>query len=269
MLGVVDHVVHLAAIHNPRSVVSASTYHKVNCILAAKLARAAHQVISGKFVFVSTIRAQCGSTHEGVVVESDLPQPTDDYGRAKLAAEVEIAASITRGNYTILRPVVVYGPGMGGNLSTLMRLAAVPFLPLPLMSFEGRRSLLDRAALCRAIIHSLRRNETDGGTFIVSDSVPLTVAEIVAAMRRGLGRNPNLFSCPSWFLDIAAGMTGQADRRKRLKSDLIASSAKLQATGWEAVGDPGRRIEGVCAELISNQSVRENLMVGAVIIASF
>ncbi|CAN7594657.1 NAD-dependent epimerase/dehydratase family protein [Phyllobacterium sp. LjRoot231] len=230
----VDHVVHLAAVAHTQLANAADTYHTVNCVLAVKLAKAAHKTISGKFVFVSSIRAQCASVHEGVALESDPPQPTDDYGRAKLAAEAEIALTMNRGNYTILRPVLVYGAGVKGNMATLMKLAALP-IPLPLKSLTGQRSLLDRAALCRAIIHSLNEPKTDRGTFIVSDRDPVTVPQILAAMRRGLGRNPGLFTCPPWILNVAARMTGQSDRWKTLNGDLVASSDKLQSTGWEAV----------------------------------
>ena len=238
----VDHVVHLAAIAHTQLVNAADTYHAVNCVLAAKLATAAHKTISGKFVFVSSIRAQCASVHEGVAVESDPPQPTDDYGRAKLAAEAEIASAMNRGNYTILRPVLVYGAGVKGNMAMLMKLAALP-VPLPLKSLTGQRSLLERAALCRAIIHSLNEPKTDRGTFIVSDRDPVTVPQILAAMRRRLGRNPGLFSCPPWILYIAARITGQGDRWKTLNGDLVASSAKLQSTGWQPVENPASQIE--------------------------
>lgn len=104
----VDHIVHLAAIAHTRLANAADTYHSVNCVLTAKLAKAAHKSISGKFIFVSSIRAQCANIHQGVVCEIDQPQPTDDYGRAKLAAEAAVAAILTRGNYTVLRPVLVY-----------------------------------------------------------------------------------------------------------------------------------------------------------------
>jgi UDP-glucose 4-epimerase len=174
-------------------------------------------------------------------LESDLPRPTDDYGRAKLAAEAEIASAMQRGNYTILRPVLVYGAGVKGNMAMLVKLAALPF-PLPLKSLAGQRSLLDRAALCRAIIHSLNEPKTDRGTFIVSDRNPVTVPQILAAIRRRRGRNPGLFSCPPWILNIAAQITGQGDRWKTLNGDLIASSAKLQSTGWKAVENPAGHI---------------------------
>ncbi|MDR6633534.1 UDP-glucose 4-epimerase [Phyllobacterium sp. 1468] len=237
----VDDVVHLAAIAHTQLVDATHTYHAVNCVLAAKLAQAAHKNISGKFVFVSSIRAQCANVHEGVALESDLPRPTDDYGRSKLAAEAEIAAAMSRGNYTILRPVLVYGAGVKGNMAMLAKLAALP-VPLPLKSLTGRRSLLDRAALCRAIIHGLDEPKTDRGTFIVSDRNPVTVPQMLAAMRRRRGRNPGLFSCPPWIVNIAARITGQSDRWKTLNGDLIASSAKLQSTGWKAVDDPAGHI---------------------------
>lgn len=267
MLARADHVVHLAAIHNPRSAVSADTFHLVNCILAAKLAQAAGTTISGKFVFISTIRAQCGRLHEGVARETDEPRPTDNYGRAKLAAEGEVADALPMNNFTILRPVLVYGPGMGGNLSVLLKLAALP-IPLPLRALAGRRSLLDRTALIRAILHSLREVSTDAGTFIVSDKTPVTMPEIVAAVRRGLGRRPGLFSCPQWLLTPAAQIAGQADRLQRLSGDLVASSEKLQATGWVAVDDSTRRLEELAATLVPARNYREVLAVGAAFIAS-
>lgn len=230
---------HLAAIHNPQFAVSADTYRRVNCVLAAKLAHAANETIAGKFVFVSTIRAQCGRLHEGVAQESDEPRPTDDYGRAKLAAEHEIADAMPFNNFTILRPMLVYGTGMGGNLAILLKLAA---LPVP---------------------------RTDGGTFIVSDKTPVTIPEIVAAARRGLGRNPNLFSCPSWLLMSAAQIAGQADRLKRLSGDLVASSEKLQTTGWVAVEDSLRRIEELSTALAPSHRYRETLAIGPILTTFF
>jgi nucleoside-diphosphate-sugar epimerase len=248
----VDHVVHLAAIHHAKRAVSADEYYAANCLLTGKLAAAAHKKITGKFVFTSSIRAQCGSVFDGVLRESDPPQPTDDYGRAKLAAEAEIAAAMPRRNYTILRPVLVYGPNATGNLAKLMRLVAWP-IPLPLKSLPGKRSLLDLGALCAAIFHSLQESKTDGETFIVADNTPLTIAEMVAAMRRGMGHSPRLFSVPEAFLNIAAKMTAQTDRKQRLYKDLVASSAKLQSTGWEAVDDPMRRIEEASTTITSAQ----------------
>ncbi len=245
LLDGVDHVVHLAAIHHAKRAVSDDEYYLANCVLTAKLAKAAHKRINGKFVFTSSIRAQCGSVFDGVLRESDPPQPTEFYGQTKLAAEAEIAAGMPRRNYTILRPVLVYGPNATGNLGKLMRLAALPIL-LPLKSLPGKRSLLDRGALCAAILHSFKEPKTDGETFIVADRRPVTLGEMVAAMRRGMGRRELLFAVPAALLDFAATLTGQGERRKRLGRDLVASSAKLEATGWQPVEDPVRQIEHLC-----------------------
>jgi nucleoside-diphosphate-sugar epimerase len=240
----VEHVVHLAAIAHTQLSGAADAYRAVNCVLAAKLAKAANEVIPGKFVFVSSIRAQCASAHKGIVKETDLPAPSNDYGQAKLAAEAEIATAMAKGNYTILRPVLVYGAGAKGNLAMLLKLAALP-LPLPLGSLTGRRSLVDRSALCRAIIHCLNEPTTDAGTFIVSDKLPVTVPQILRAMRRGLGRSPGIFSCPPWLLNLAARVTRQGERWEKLNEDLVASSAKLRETGWDAVEDTPSQLEEV------------------------
>lgn len=242
ILANVDHVVHLAAIAHTQLADATATYDAVNCELATRLAEAAHRSISGKFVFVSSIRAQCGSAHSGIAVESDPPHPTDDYGRAKLAAETRIAGIMTCGNYTILRPVLVYGPGVKGNMAALSRLASLR-VALPLKSLDARRSLLDRSSLCAAIIHSLREPKTDLGTFIVADESPVTVPQIIAAIRYGLGRKAGLFSCPAWVLGAAARLTGQRARWQTMNEDLVASPALLQSTGWTAVENSARQIE--------------------------
>jgi UDP-glucose 4-epimerase len=214
-------VVHLAAIHHARQAVFVEEYHAANCVLTAKLANAAHRKISAKFVFTSSIRAQSGSVFDGVMCESDVPRPTDDYGRTKLAAEAEVAAAMPRRNFTILRPVLVYGPAATGNLAKLMRLAA---LPIPLNSLPGKRSLLDCGALYAAIIHCLKEPKTDGEVFIVTDNSPLTMGEVVTAMRRGMGQRPRLFSVPENLLKLAATLTGQSGRQRRLKGDLVDCS---------------------------------------------
>ena len=124
----IDAVVHLAGIAHAGPGVAEERYDRVNHRATAALAVAAHDAGVSRFVFVSSIRAQTGPAAERVVSERDTPRPTDAYGRSKLAAERAVAASGVP--FTILRPVLVYGPGVKGNLRALMRLAALP-IPLP------------------------------------------------------------------------------------------------------------------------------------------
>ncbi|MEP7455936.1 NAD-dependent epimerase/dehydratase family protein [Phyllobacterium sp. SB3] len=242
ILGGIDHVVHLAAIAHTSLENAAGLYNSVNYVLPVKLARAADKIIGGKFIFMSSIRAQSASVYHGVALETDDPRPTDDYGRAKLNAEIEIAKIMHRRNYTILRPVLVYGPGVKGNMAALLKLAALP-IPLPFGSLVGKRSLADRTSLCDAVLHCLIEPETDGGTFIVADRNPVTIPQIVGAMRRSQKRSPSLFTCPAWVMDILARVTGQRRRWDTLNGDLVASSALLQSTGWQAVENTASEIE--------------------------
>ncbi|MGV8938496.1 MAG: NAD-dependent epimerase/dehydratase family protein [Allorhizobium sp.] len=245
----VDYVVHLAGIAHTRLPPkdAAAAYHHANMLLTERLAKAAAGTLPGKFVFVSSIRAQCGGTYAGIAVESDPPQPTDAYGRSKLAAENAVAKTLARGNFSILRPVLVYGAGVRGNMGALIALAKLP-LPLPFGSLTAKRSLLSRTALCRAILHCMRQPATDGGTFIVADRTPLTAAQIVAALRNGLGRRPAMMPFPPALLALAARLLGQSSRFETLSQDLVASSQALEATGWSAVKNPAQTLAGIFSD---------------------
>jgi nucleoside-diphosphate-sugar epimerase len=245
----VDHVVHLAAIAHTSlpGAEAAAAYHAANYRLTAELARAS-ATIPGKFVFLSSVRAQAASARDGILRESDEPRPTDDYGRSKLQAEMEVRTVLPR-KHTILRPVVVYGSRAKGNIAALARLARLP-VPLPFASIKGRRSLLDRSALCRAILHCLGEGRTDGGTFLVSDRNPVTVAEILTAMREGQGRAPALFRLPPALFDVMARATGHSRQWQTMNGDLVASPARLEATGWAAATDTLARIREIAPDLV-------------------
>ena len=245
----IDHVVHLAAIAHTRlrGEESRHAYHVGNYLLTKRLAEAAARTTSGRFLFISSSRAQCGASFSGILTEACAPEPADDYGRAKLAGEKAVAEALPKARFSILRPVLVYGPGVKGNFATLQRLAALP-IPLPLAALTARRSLLDRDALCRAIVHCLRAPATQGGTYLVADARPLAVCDIMTAVREGMGRAANLFAVPPWLLGIAAGFLRQRARWETLSRDLVADPALLIATGWKPQEDSAKAIrQGIAA----------------------
>ncbi len=131
---------------------------------------------------MSSIGAQAGSAADHVVTEIDEPQPMTAYDRAKLAAEEEIRLSGVP--FTILRPVIVYGPGAKANIALMVRIATLP-LPLPFGAFRNRRSLLSIDNLIQAIVLCLDDPATLNQTFIVCDREPITLAEMFAMLRRG------------------------------------------------------------------------------------
>ena len=182
-------------------------YRVINTEATINLARAARRAGAKRFIFLSSIRAQCGPTADTVLTEALQPSPTDAYGRSKLAAERGLAELDI--DWVSLRAALVYGPGVKGNMAQLMRLARSP-LPLPLGGLRARRSLLAVENLSAAIEAVLATQETLRRPLIVADAQALTVAEMIAAMRRGLGRWPNVFWFPAMFLEYSFRAAGHS-----------------------------------------------------------
>ncbi|TXN39301.1 NAD(P)H-binding protein, partial [Methylobacterium sp. WL18] len=125
----VDAVVHSAGLAHAMSGAPEDDYRTLNTEATRKLAEAAARAKVRRFVFLSSIRAQVGASAPCVVGEGDEPRPTDAYGRSKLEAERALAE--TGLDWVALRPVLVYGAGVKGNMAALLRLARSPY-PLPL-----------------------------------------------------------------------------------------------------------------------------------------
>src|SRR5205823_3745776 len=175
----VDAVIHSAGFTHGMSGVPEDDYRVLNTEATINLARAAWRAGAKRFIFLSSIRAQSGPTADTVLTEADDPNPTDAYGRSKLAAERGLKDLDVE--WVSLRAALVYGPGVRGNIAQLMRLARSPF-PLPLRSLDARRSLLALENLSAAIETVLKAPGTLRRPFIAADVGALTVAEMIAAM---------------------------------------------------------------------------------------
>jgi nucleoside-diphosphate-sugar epimerase len=203
-------------------------YRALNTEASIALARAAERAGVRRFVFLSSIRAQSGPTADVVLTEEMEAQPTDAYGRSKLAAERGLAELDL--DWVALRLVLVYGPGVKGNMAQLLRLARSPY-PLPLGGLAGRRSLLSLDSLVAAIDTVLAAGPLRR-PLIVADPQPLTVPEMVTAMRRGLGRRPGLVRVPSRLLEAAFRVAGRPEAHQRLTGSLVADPSALQQMGF-------------------------------------
>jgi UDP-glucose 4-epimerase len=223
-----DIVVHLAAIAH-RSHTDSGDYARANRVATASLAQACRRHAIKRLVFMSSIGAQAGSAADHVVTELDEPWPITAYDRAKLAAEEEIRRSGVP--FTILRPVIVYGPGAKANIALIMRIAALP-LPLPFGAFTNQRSLLSIDNLVQAIVLCLDSPTTLNQTFIVCDREPITLAEMLATMREAAGRPPRLIPVPPLAVRVVVIAAGRHALWDRIGRELVASSANLQKAGW-------------------------------------
>jgi len=211
-LAEVDAVIHTAGVAQTMSGVPEDDYRLLNTEATMKLARAAERVGVRRFVFLSS-----------------EPRPTDAYGRSKLAAEQGLAE--TNLDWVALRLVLVYGPGVQGNMARLAELARSPY-PLPLASLKAKRSLLALDNLVEAVVKVLDARNQLKRPFLVADPEPLTVGEMIMAMRHGLGRRGGLFPVPSPVLKAALQALGHAETYRLFAGSLVADSSALAEVDW-------------------------------------
>ena len=227
LLDGVDAVVHLAAIAHRDGVVEAS-YDRTIRLATERLASACAQAEIKRLIYVSSIGAQTGSAADGVITEDSPPHPVSAYDRAKLQAESAVRVSGCA--YTILRPVLVYGPGVKGNMDRLIRLSSSPW-PLPFGCLHNKRSLLAVDNLNDAISFCLASDLARNEHFVVADEEPIAVAEMLVLMRCAIGRAPRVFSVPRSLLErlVKAASPRLWDRIGR---ELVVNPGKLLAIGW-------------------------------------
>lgn len=227
-----DAVIHAAGMAHARPGIPDAVYTAINVDATRQIAKAARAARVKHVVLMSSVRAQAGATASGILTEDTAPTPTDAYGRSKLAAESAaldaLAGSSTRA--TVLRPVLVYGPGVKGNMAELMRLAERA-VPLPFASLTARRSLVGIDNLVGAILHLLSAPDPDG-VFLVADDGAVTLADIVAALRRGRGRAPMLLPIPQVAVRAGLRLAKRHALADRLTGSLVVDAARLRATGW-------------------------------------
>jgi UDP-glucose 4-epimerase len=244
----VDAVIHSAGIASTMSGLPEDDYRLFNTEATIKFARAAERARVKRFVFLSSIRAQSGPTAEGVLTEDRKPQPTDAYGRSKLAAEQGLAETAL--DWVALRLALVYGPGVEGNMARLIKLARSPY-PLPLAGLKAEHSLLALDNLVEAVDKVLATREPLKRPLIVADPEPLTLGGIIAAMRRGLGRRAALFYVPKPLLKSALRAAGHSAGYEPLFGSLVADPSALARLDWV----PRVETKAGLAALVSKSSV--------------
>lgn len=233
----IDTVVHLAArVHIMRDTAldPQAAFDKVNAMATERLARAAAHAGVRRFVYFSSIKVNGESTGDRPFTESDAPAPVDPYGRSKLAAERMLAqvSAETGLEIVVLRPALVYGPGVGGNMLRLMRMIDRR-IPLPLGSLRNQRSMVSVWNLSDATLACLADPRAAGRTFLVSDGEDLSTPRIIQELAVGMGTPVRLLPFPPSLLHAAGLLVGLSAEIERLCGSLrVDASALRGALDW-------------------------------------
>lgn len=237
----VDAVVHLAArvhqMHETRS--DESLYEEVNSRGTLRLAAAAARCGVRRLVFLSTAKVNGESTSRTPsgdwerFSESDLPEPADAYALSKWQAEqglhqIALEAGL---EVVVLRPPLVYGPGVRANFLKLIE-TIDRGVPLPLGSVDNLRSLIYVENLASAIALCIDQPAAAGQTYLLSDTEISTPA-LIRAVAAALHRPARLLSVPQAFLKVAGAATGRSAAVTRLLSSLVVDSTRIRRElGW-------------------------------------
>ena len=221
---------------NDKSADPLSAFRAANVALTTTLARMAAAAGVQRFVFLSSIKVNGEQTLPGHAFGADdICEPQDPYAISKLEAEQHLRqiAAETGMEVVIIRPPLVYGPGVGANFAALMQ-AVRRGLPLPLGAIDNRRSLVALDNLVDFIAGCIRHPEAANQTFVVSDGDDLSTPELIRRMARFMGKPARLISVPVWMLKAGAAMIGKQDRLQRLCSNLQLDISKTRTLlGWK------------------------------------
>jgi UDP-glucose 4-epimerase len=229
-------VVHLAArVHVMRDSAAdpLAEFRRANTAATVHLARDAARLGLRRMVFMSTIKVN-GEGGAPPYTAADPPAPRDPYGLSKAEAEAglrEIAAQ-TDLAITILRPPLVYGPGVGGNFRTLLNVVARA-LPLPLAAIDNRRSLIHVGNLADAVRIALDTDVTGAETFLVSDGEDISTPDLIRRLAALMNRPARLIPIPPRLLRVAGGLSGRGAAIDRLTGSLqVDGSAFRTRFAW-------------------------------------
>lgn len=224
-------------------------HRRINRDWALTLGRAARAAGVTRCLFVSTVYVHAVPPPGVAVTEATPIAPHGPYATAKAEAEAELTKIFADASLVILRPPLVHGRGAAGNLARLVRLCDTP-LPLPFGAIANRRTLVSVDALCGAIGAVLARWQQGpaSGAYVLGDAAPVSTAQMVAAIRAGLGRAPRLLPVPPALLRGLLHMAGKGAMGEQLLGDMaVDASAFARDFAWTPEADTHAGLSAMAA----------------------
>lgn len=230
-------VVHLASrVHVMRDKAAdpLHRYLQTNTAATRRLTEAAAEAGVQRFIFVSTIKVN-GDSNTAPFTEQNTPQPHDAYAISKYRAELALQ-KISRESdleIVIIRPPLVYGPGVKANFFRLLQLVDRR-LPMPFASLQNLRSFVSIDNLVDFICCCLEHPAAGNQTFLVSDDDDLSTPALLQTMASSMGKQLRLFSCPPSILRLLGRLLGRSAEIERLCGSLqIDTSKARKLLGWQ------------------------------------
>jgi UDP-glucose 4-epimerase len=235
-----DAIVHLAArAHRPLRVqqIEKDLYFEVNVSATRQLAQAAAASGVHHFVFMSSIGVHGRSTDgRAPFAETDAINPDGIYAETKAEAErsLQEIASQTGMAVTVIRPVLVYGPGVKANVRHLAR-AVSRRIPLPLGSVRNRRAFVAVDNVCSLVVHRLQAKPSGFETYIVADDEQVSTPEFIRRIGKAIRRQPLLVPFPPSILKLGLRTAGMRQIADSLCSSLEVDTRAAKSIGWRPV----------------------------------
>ena len=231
-------------------------YREVNVDGSLNLARQAASAKVKRFVFISSIKVNGESTLPGQpFTTDDSPDPEDAYGISKWEAETGLLqlANETAMEVVIIRPPLVYGPGVKANFRRMMRWLDKG-VPLPLGNIQNRRSLVALDNLVDLIITCIEHPAAANQIFLAGDGEDLSTTELLKRIGDVLGKPARLFPCPSRLLTLIATLLGKQDVAQRLCGSLQVDISKARdLLGWEPPVSVEEGLRKVAEDFMKNK----------------
>lgn len=230
----VEFVVHLAArVHmmDDEAVNPLAEFRRVNVEGTRRLAEAAARAGVKRFVFLSSVKVNGESTGDGKgpFNGTDQAHPEDDYGLSKWEAE-QVLREVerqTRMEVVVIRPPLIYGPGVKANFLSLVRLVEKG-VPLPLGGIRNKRSLLGLTNMVDLICCCLEHPRAACETFLASDGEDVSTPELARRIAQALGKSARLVPLPMWLMRMGGAMAGKSKDVARLCDSLQIDSSRLR-----------------------------------------
>jgi UDP-glucose 4-epimerase len=227
-----DTVIHLAArvhVMNESNSDPLTEFRKQNVEATFNLAKAAKHTGVKRFIYLSSVKVNGEETYEKPFFSSDEPAPEDAYGISKMEAESELLKMHEPGKFeiVIIRPPLVYGPGVKANFEKLFYFVSRD-LPMPFGMVKNKRSLVSVFNLVDLIIATVKHPNAGGEIFMVSDDHDLSLRELIDLMAKVQGKTAHLLPVPVSLMKLGAKILGKKSYADRLFGNLQVDIEKTK-----------------------------------------